>query len=121
MAKILAVDDDPEMRRVIVRILTAVGHDMIEAKDGKEGINLFRAHQPALLIIDILMPGKEGLETIRELRGAASEAGIIAISGGDAMFLDMAKKMGADATIAKPFRTAQLVDVVSRLLAPASP
>jgi DNA-binding response OmpR family regulator len=120
MAKILVIDDEPKMRRLIVRVLTAVGHEMIEAKDGREGISLFHAHQPALLIIDILMPGKEGLETIRDLRSAASEAPIIAISGGDAIFLDIAKKMGADATIAKPFRTAQLVEAVSRLLAPKS-
>jgi len=121
MSRILVIDDDPEMRRTIVKILTAVGHEMIAAKDGKEGLKQFRIHRPTLVITDILMPDREGLETIHELRDAASRVAIIATSGGPAIFLDMAKKLGADAAIAKPFRAADLVAAVARLLAPESP
>ena len=125
MTKILVIDDDPEMRHMIGQILTAAGHEVLEAKDGKEGMRLFHLHQPALVITDILMPEKDGLETILEMRSTASTVAIIAISDGGAsstmMFLDMAKKLGADVTIAKPFGERELVDAVSRLLGPESP
>jgi DNA-binding response OmpR family regulator len=125
MARILVIDDDPEMRRMIVQILTAAGHEVLEAKDGREGMSLFHVHQPALVITDILMPEKDGLETILEMRGTASTVAIIAISDGGAtstmMFLDLARKLGADVAIAKPFRERDLVESVSRLLGPESP
>ncbi len=120
MTKILVVDDDPQIRRRIVRILTAAGHEMIEAKDGWEGLRLFRVHQPTLVITDILMPEKDGLETIRDLRSDASRVAIIAMTGNghNMMFLDIAKKMGADVVIAKPFRAPDLVEAVNKLLMP---
>jgi len=98
---------------------------VLEAKDGREGMSPFHVHQPALVITDILMPEKDGLETILEMRGTASTVAIIAISDGGAtstmMFLDLARKLGADVAIAKPFRERDLVESVSRLLGPESP
>jgi CheY-like chemotaxis protein len=120
MAKILVLDDDPEIRRLIVEVLSGAGHEIHEAKDGQEGLSLFRIHGPTLVITDILMPGKDGFEVIRKLRGDASRVAIIAISGAgttDSMnFLDIAKKLGADVAIAKPFRIPDLEAVVDKLL-----
>ena len=116
MATILIIDDDPQIRRVLVQVLTRVGHEPIEAEDGKEGLNQFRAHKPDLVVTDILMPVKEGLETIRELRGEAPGVAIIAMSGGDPLFLDIAEMLGADVTLRKPFTTSEFLQAIDRLL-----
>lgn len=122
MATILIIDDDPQMRRVVLRILATAGHEVIEAKDGKEGLALFQARHPSLVVTDLLMPEKEGIETIRELRNASATLPILAISGGGQlsrmnMFLEAATKLGATARLAKPFRSSDLIETVSRLLA----
>ena len=115
MATILIIDDDPQIRRVLVQILTKVGHEPIEAENGKEGLSQFRARKPSVVITDILMPVKEGLETIRELRASAPGVAIIAMSGGDPLFLDIAKMLGADLVISKPFRTSELMQAIDAL------
>jgi DNA-binding response OmpR family regulator len=117
MAKILIVDDDPRLRGTLVQVLTRAGHELVEAQDGQDGLNQFRAHRPILVVIDILMPVKEGLETIRELRADAPGVAIIAMSGGDPLFLDIAKMLGADAVLLKPFRSSDLVEAINKLLA----
>jgi CheY-like chemotaxis protein len=115
MAKILVIEDDPPIRQLIVRILSGAGHDLVEASDGQQGLSLFRAVKPALVISDILMPEMDGLEVIRALQREAPEIPILAVSG-KALFTRIAKRLGADATLAKPFRTSELVDVVNMLL-----
>lgn len=122
MTKVLIIDDDPLMRRMAVRVLTGAGHEIVEAKDGKEGLRLFRAHRPSVVITDILMPEQEGIQTIRELRREAPSVAIIAVSGGgqahNMTFLGYAGKLGADATLAKPFRPVELINAVNNLLLP---
>jgi len=92
----------------------------VEAADGRQGTLLYRSDPVDLVITDLLMPVKEGFETIRELRQINADAKIIAISGGGraggADFLEMAKKLGADRAIAKPFRPAELVEAVRAVL-----
>jgi len=120
MAKILVIDDDARQRRLIVYILTKAGHQVFEADDGREGLQLFHQQRPALVITDILMPNKEGIETIAELRGEAPEVAIIAMSGGGAIgdmsYLDVARTLGANDVITKPFSAPDLVEAVNRLL-----
>jgi CheY-like chemotaxis protein len=116
MAKILIIDDDPEIRRLIVDILADAGDEMFEAKDGEEGLRLVQIHQPALVITDILMPETDGLEVIRKLGRGAPPIPTIAISGGDAIYLRMAKRLGASATLVKPFRPMDLLRAVDQLL-----
>ena len=120
MAKILVIDDDASMRRLMIRTLSDHQHELIEAQNGREGLELVKEHKPEIVITDILMPQKEGIETIREIREVAPGTKIIAVSGGGSshnlMFLDIAKAFGADAALAKPFRPNQLVEAVQRAL-----
>ena len=114
--RILIIDDDDLVRQTLRRVLESVGFQVVEAADGRQGTLLYRSDPVDLVITDLLMPVKEGFETIRELRQINADAKIIAISGGGraggADFLEMAKKLGADRVIAKPFRPAELVDAV---------
>src|SRR5689334_21685732 len=106
MALILVIDDDPAMRRLVTRVL-AGRHKVIEAENGAEGLTLRAQHHPDLIITDILMPQKEGIETMREVKKLAPATKIIAMSGDaspNLMYLGMARSLGADAVLAKPFR-----------------
>ena len=120
MATVLVIDDDPQIWRVVARVLSGAGFRVLEASDGRKGVRLFRDHRPEVILTDILMPEQEGLETIRELRREAPGVAIIAMSGegqtGTMQFLDFATKLGADAALAKPFRAAELIEAVARLL-----
>jgi CheY-like chemotaxis protein len=123
MALILVIDDDEALRRVILRTLSAKKHRMIEATNGVEGMKMVEEHKPDAVITDILMPQKEGIETIREIRERAPGVKIIAISGGgmshNLMFLDVARAFGADAALAKPFRPNELNALVDQVLGAA--
>src|SRR5229473_3264231 len=107
MKKVLVIDDDALVRDTIVRILERKGHTVLVAADGVRGLRMFDREQPDLVITDIIMPEKEGLETIREIRSERPDARIIAISGGARIgnmdFLDVAGKLGASEIIPKPF------------------
>jgi len=120
MATILVIDDDAGMRRTLIRMLGS-DYKTIEAENGSEGLAQFAAHSPDLVITDIVMPIKEGIETILELRRLSPKVRILAISGGGAEvrradYLDMAGKLGADATLSKPVLAAQLRQAVQQLL-----
>lgn len=124
MSLVLVIDDDPHMRTAMRRMLTAVGHQVIEASDGCEGLAAFQSHAPDVVVTDLVMPEKEGIETIIELRRATRQTRILAVSGslvdGGASFLAMAKRLGADLILEKPFRAAQLQEAVNRLAAEAA-
>lgn len=120
MATILVIDDNDAMRRLILRVLRPRGHTLLEAENGNQGLTLLADHRPDLVITDILMPDKEGIETIREALQRAPGIKIIAISGGgtqNLMYLDAARSFGAQATLAKPFRPEELLTTVDRVLA----
>jgi len=121
MAKVLVIDDDAAMRRLVVRALSAKGHEVAEAENGLDGLEAMERGKPAVMITDILMPKTEGIETISKAKERFPETKIIAISGGgmsrNLMFLDVARALGVDATLAKPFRPAELVEAVTKVLA----
>jgi CheY-like chemotaxis protein len=121
MATVLVIDDDAAMRRMLVKTLSVKGHDVVEAENGQEGLELVEQRKPAVVITDILMPKTEGVETITKMRERFPKTKIIAISGGgisrNLMFLDVARALGVDATLAKPFRPAEIVDAVAKVLA----
>ncbi len=118
MAEILIIDDDPDVRDVMKAALSAAGHQVREAKDGVEGLALVRKHHPTLVVTDIVMPEKEGMEIIRELRRQVPNIAILAVSGAvrSAFYLHLASQFGADAVLAKPFRFDDLIRVVADLL-----
>jgi len=121
VATILVIDDDAKLRQMLRRALDDMGHESLAAADGAEGLELFARYAPPLVITDILMPNKEGIETIRELRRADPGVKILAISGsglmGGADFLSAAKKLGADDALYKPLRPAELEAHIRELLA----
>jgi CheY-like chemotaxis protein len=82
MARILVIDDERIIRTIVKHALEEDGHEVIEAGDGEEGIQLYRKNPTDLVVTDIIMPRKEGIETIKELRRNYPDIKIIAMSGG---------------------------------------
>jgi CheY-like chemotaxis protein len=123
MAKILVIDDDVIVRETIIQILEDRGYQVVSAEDGKRGIASFRSEKPDLVITDIIMPEKEGIQTITEIRRERPDAKVIAISGGGRIgntdFLKIAQKLGASDVIAKPFDPDDFLTRVSRCLGEA--
>jgi CheY-like chemotaxis protein len=121
MARILLIDDDETLRTMLSLTLNHFGHTVIEARNGKEGLQLFARLQPELVITDIMMPEMEGFEVLMELRKAQPPVKIIAMSGGtrygSAEYLRMAELMGAAKSLAKPFSNEALRALVDELLA----
>ncbi len=120
MPVILMIDDDDSIRRMMRRILQAAGHEVIEATDGVHGMKLFSERRPDLVITDIIMPDKEGIGTILDLRRIDPDIAIIAISGGGVdigmRYLQVAGRIGANATLAKPFMPDRLTELVASVL-----
>ena len=120
MARVLVVDDEPLVRRTLKLMLERAGHQVEEAEDGDQAWEVFSAARPDLVLIDIIMPNREGVETIAELRQLDRDVPIIAMSGGGqvdgGLFLDLAKKLGASRTLRKPMRSAQLLAAVDECL-----
>ncbi len=120
MAHILLIDDEPTVRRYFARVLEMAGHRVDLAENGKEGLRLFDANQPDLVITDILMPESDGIETINNLRRDHPDVKIIAISGGGAAppggYLRAAAMLGANIVMEKPIRAAQLREAIDQLL-----
>ena len=119
MAHILVVDDEELVRGVIRTALRRAGHRVAEAANGAEALALFRRERFDLAIIDLIMPEKEGIETIQQIRKDGRGVKIIAASGGGAARLDLlplAIKSGADHTIGKPFDQQELLALVQRAL-----
>ena len=120
MALILVIDDDRIYLSVVRRVLEEAGHQVIETTTGEEGIKLDRERDPAVVITDIFMPGMDGNEVIRLLRGLDGEVGIIAVSAGGAFydidFLETAKKLGADAILRKLDPKEKILAEIDRLL-----
>jgi DNA-binding response OmpR family regulator len=120
MAKILVFDDEPSILLMLKKMLEKAGHEVDISLNGSEGMNLFEKQKPDLLITDIIMPQKEGLEIILELRRKHPELKIIAISGGGRIgpegYLPSAKLFGADMVFQKPLVQKEFVQAVAFLL-----
>ena len=120
MARILVIEDDLDVRRLLRDVLGRAGHGVVEAADGAEGIERARSQPVDLVITDILMPEKEGIETILELKSGWKDVKIIAISGGGRVgpddYLESARLVGAQRTFTKPFDPKALLQAVEELL-----
>jgi DNA-binding response OmpR family regulator len=123
LARILVIDDDPDMRAMLEQTLKAAGHEVISAADGSEGVERYRTSPADLVITDIYMPKQDGLETIREFRRRFPEVRIIAMSGRAlaVTMLSIAQDLGAVAVLHKPFAADDLFAAVERVLGGKSP
>ncbi len=122
MATILVIDDDPQICDVLEQVLEKEGHRVFTALNGEEGIRLYRQHLPELIILDILMPEKEGLETILDLRREFPNVNVIAMSaaseGAKINLLELAQRLGAQYRMAKPFQIQTVIELVNTALEP---
>jgi DNA-binding response OmpR family regulator len=120
MAKILVIDDEPSILLMIKKMLEKAGHEVDMALNGKEGMQIFENNKADLLITDIIMPEKEGLETIVEMRKKYPDLKIIAISGGGRIsadgYLPGAKLLGANMVFQKPLMQKEFLEAISSLL-----
>lgn len=132
MARILVIEDDEPVRSTVKRMLESAGHEVATAVDGEDGLKQFQGASADLVLCDIFMPNKSGVATLRSLREMNGRLPIVAMSDGSPAsarmsktefvdYLEMARVLGATATIDKPFKAADLVAVVAQALAAGGP
>lgn len=118
--RILLVDDDDGLRKPLALFLSVCGYEVEMAEEGYSALALFRQQPFDLVLLDLIMPEKEGLETLVELRRLQPDVKVIAISGGGRIeaddYLQMAEQLGAVATMAKPFWQIDILHLVTRVL-----
>jgi two-component system, response regulator, stage 0 sporulation protein F len=119
MATILVIDDEESIRTLLKEVLERANHQVLEARDGKEGLTLYKQNKVDLVLMDILMPGTDGLEATLELTREYVDAKVIAMTGaqGDRNFLDVAKLFGAQRVFEKPFDLDTLLQAINEELA----
>jgi len=121
LATILVVDDERMVRSLVVSILRQAGHDVLEASNGVEGLDVLTKSPVDLVITDIIMPEKDGVATVRDIRCSYPDTKIIAVSGGGInasdYYLGMARSAGADVVLSKPIMAPHLLAAVMELLA----
>jgi DNA-binding response OmpR family regulator len=124
MPRILLIEDDDAVRDTLHEILKQLGYDVTEARDGKQGLALFKAAGADVVITDIVMPEMEGMQVIRELRQIDPAVKIIAMSGGGRQsaqdYLKVARILGAVRILPKPFPS-QILDATIREILAESP
>jgi DNA-binding NtrC family response regulator len=120
--RILIVDDDASIRRTLHLMLSKAGYDVIQAADGSEAVRLWREHGGDLVITDLHMPEKDGIQTIIELLSHTPGIRIIAMSGGGQTkrlnLLGNMALLGSILTVEKPFTLDEMISAVSRALQP---
>jgi CheY-like chemotaxis protein len=124
MANILIAEDDIDVQAVLRLLLERDGHHVVVASDGLEGLSAFATGNFDVLIVDIFMPGMDGLETMRHIQQQRPDIPIIVISGrpipsdsgAGPDFLTMAVKLGAVSSLQKPFKAPALRTIVTKCL-----
>jgi DNA-binding response OmpR family regulator len=118
---VLVIDDDSDLVRQMMATFAIEGWDVRGAPDGESGLASFRDAPADLVVTDMIMPTREGIETIMALKQLCPGVKIIAISGGmrlgPSTVLSLARHLGADEVLAKPFRPSLLLAVAMQLLA----
>ena len=115
LSRVLVIDDDKRIRESVCLVLESHGFQVAGARDGDQGIELNQKTPFDVAIIDMFMPNKDGIETIRNFTDQFPNLRIIAISGGGENFLSMAQRFGAVATLSKPFEGQDLIDTIKRV------
>lgn len=120
-AKILVVDDEPQIRRVLLTTLTSQGYTVAEAKSGDEALETFRDDRPDLILLDVNMPGRSGLETCREIRSTSDVPIIMLTVRNTERDKVQALDAGADDYVVKPFGSEELMARIRAALRRATP
>lgn len=119
--KVLIIDDDPALLRLMSMAFQAAGFSTLSADNGRTGIHMASAHEPDLVVTDIVMPDIEGIGAIRAIKQTARPPKVIAISGAGrsrgADYLSWARHLGADEVLAKPFRMSELMNISKSVIA----
>lgn len=119
--RILVVDDDEAIRDMLALTLQRRGLHVVTARDGNDGVRIYKTQQFDVVVTDLIMPDKEGIEMILEMRQMKRPIRIIAISGGgrvdQSMHLHLARSVGADRVLSKPFMPQDLVNLIEEVMA----
>jgi two-component system, chemotaxis family, chemotaxis protein CheY len=116
--RILIIDDDPQFLNMLVWMVEDAGHKVVSAQDGEKGLAIFSKEEFQLVITDIIMPDKDGVETIQSIRSQAPKTPIIAMSGGYSQSgdsyigLTVAERLGAFKILEKPFEKEELLEAI---------
>ena len=116
MARVLVIDDEEMVRQTFRLTLELAGHEVVEAANGEEGVQLYQEAPADVVVTDIKMEPKNGLEVIKELKAGFSDAKIIAITGFDPSALDTALDLGADRVFTKPLKMNELVEAIDAIM-----
>ena len=123
LSKVLVVDDDEELCSLLQEVLREASYEVQCAGDGKVAMALFLEHAPDLVVLDLIMPTQEGLETILQMRRINPAAKIIAISGGGHVaakdYLALAERLGAKRTLTKPYTPQEILAAIKEVLSEA--
>ena len=109
---VLVVDDDDMIRRLVRTVLEADDYDVVEARNGDIALELANEAHPAVILLDIMMPGIDGVEVCRRLDHSAVKV-VILTARDDPLLEDACKEAGADAFLTKPFSSLELLDLVA--------
>ena len=123
--RLIVADDDEDFRAMLSAVLTNAGYEVRTAANGIEALRLCETQTVACAIVDLVMPEKEGLETIFEMRRRFPHIKTIAMSGGGRgpgdVYLEMARQLGAVTALTKPFGNAEILEAIRKILGPDSP
>jgi DNA-binding response OmpR family regulator len=119
MTQILIIDDEPVIGSMLKKVFEREGYNVIVASNGEDGMKLYKEKQPDIVITDLILPGKEGIQIIMELRKEDPNLPIIGMSGGGYIdpdsYLHLAKSLGANAVFTKPIKIEELLNIVKTL------
>lgn len=117
--QIIVIDDEQSIHSLLMQLFERQGYKVLVADTSDKGIHLFKENPIDLVIVDLIMPEKDGIETIRELRSLDQDIKIIAISGGGIikpdLYLKLARKFGAIYSFKKPIETDKILTFVDNL------
>jgi DNA-binding response OmpR family regulator len=119
VAKVLVVDDHPQIVRLLQRVLETERHEVITAADGEEALQKVRDERPAMVVLDVMMPRKNGFEVLHELKSdpATQEIIVIMLTGQDHdMEMKHGLQLGADWYVPKPFNPSDIITLARRFL-----
>jgi CheY-like chemotaxis protein len=120
MARVLVIDDQEPIRRIVRTALERAGHEVLDAGDGERGLQLLESHTADVVLSDIFMPGMDGIQMLRQIRKQFPAVKVIVMSGGDSTgMLDLrrdAELLGAVRSLSKPFTPHEIVAVIDSVL-----